>query len=689
MSLTTFGTRVGVSVGDPDRPTHVAVVREPETGATLRTKGKLYVLVEVDAKNGAARDVGREAAELLRDEYYYDQSAGIDISLRRAIRQANRRAHQKLRGGALHLACAVLCQNELYAARIGPAEVFLVRHARLFVPGETPGELLDYAYRSGGSSSPALGQQADVLATVWRERAEPGDTLLLAGGRAAESLGGESLKNAALTLHPAAAARQLHDRFLAEGGRGAEALLVVELSPTSGAAPRVRPEPTAAAMPDPEVTVIADRIREGLDGAWARRPRLGNAFGGLLGSLAQPLGVVIATLRELVPHARLPLPRATETASFRAARRRRMTVVLAALLILVAGGILATAYTDFAESSARASVNLSLLRAEQEIAAARAAAEKTPPDVSVARDRLNAAELFVAEAVATGRADDERVAAIGSQIADLREKLTLVIADFAKVDPKSAPVAIDFTRNGFFVTDHGAAKLWWVERSGQVSSIGGRGVLAIGAPKLLATLADTQYMMDDVGRLWRFDSRGIREVNIRDRQFREPVDIAVFINNLYVLDRANGQVWKYEPSADGNYNGAAIAFLAQPLGPGIARSIAVDTDVWVTTDEGQLMRFRRAGGSVTASRVDFAIRWSGEALRPTIVQAREEENWIYVLDPNARRVAQLQRDGREVTRIALPTELEPAIGFALIQGPSGNVVVSLHGTRLARTETSR
>jgi hypothetical protein len=451
----------------------------------------------------------------------------------------------------------------------------------------------------------------------------------------------------------------------------------------------VRPEPTAAAMPDPEVTVIADRIREGLDGAWQRRPRLGTAFGGVLGSLAQPLGVLIATLRELVPHARPPLPRATETASFRAARRRRMTVVLAALLILVAGGILATAYTDFAESSARASVNLSLLRAEQEVAAARQAAERTPPDVSIARDRLNAAEAFLAEASATGRADEDRMTALREQIAELREQVTAVMADFSKADPKSAPAVMDFTRQGFYVTDPGAAKFWGVAPTGQISPLGGTGFMGMSTPRLVATLADSVYLMDDARRLWRFDSRGIREVNIRDRQFREPVDIAVFINNLYVLDRANGQVWKYEPSADGNYNGAAIAFLAQPLGPGVARSIAVDTDVWVTTDEGQLMRFRRPGGSVTASRVDFAIRWSGEALRPTIVQAREEENWIYVLDPNARRVAQLQRDGREVTRIALPTELEPAIGFALIQGPTGNVVISLHGTRLARTQTSR
>src|SRR5207245_11061530 len=43
----------------------------------------------------------------------------------------------------LHCACAVVVNNELYAARIGTAQVFLVRRARLFLPGDEPGELAD------------------------------------------------------------------------------------------------------------------------------------------------------------------------------------------------------------------------------------------------------------------------------------------------------------------------------------------------------------------------------------------------------------------------------------------------------------------------------------------------------------------------------------------------------------------
>ena len=44
---------------------------------------------------GAA--IAREVADLAKQEYFYDLSAGIEVSLRRALRQANRRAAQRLK----------------------------------------------------------------------------------------------------------------------------------------------------------------------------------------------------------------------------------------------------------------------------------------------------------------------------------------------------------------------------------------------------------------------------------------------------------------------------------------------------------------------------------------------------------------------------------------------------------------
>lgn len=682
-----YATKVGVSVGDGDRPAHVAVLREPSTGETLRTKGRLYILVEVAGRDGSAREAALEAAEVIRDEYYYDRSAGIEVSLRRAILQGNRRARMKLRGvdAGLHLACVVLCRSEAYAARVGAAEVFLVRRARLFVPGAFPGELTDYAYRGSTSPPPPFGSQSDLLVSVWREQIEMGDVLLLAGTRTVEELGAEPLKSAAVTLHPSAAARQLAERFHSQGGKGHEAVVVVEV------APRVAMRGEAVRMEEVEVEDLAERIRERIDAVWRRRPRVGGAIAATLGVFARPLAVVLAVVLAFLPRKVPPLPRAADVAALRAARRRRVTAVLSVVLVLISGAVLYLAYVDYQDAREIAVAAQAITRAEQRVAAARAAASKTPPDASAARIQLEAAEVALAEAERAPKADRRRMGELRATIAGLREKLTSVVADLAKADAKSRATSLDYNQNGLYVADAGATKLWRVLLEGDVRLLAQKGQEGLGTPSLIATFGDVVYALDDQGRLFRYEGDRRREVTLREKVAKEPVDMSFFatgpVPNLYVLDRATGQVWKYEPSADGQYALPPIAFLAQSLPPGSVRSLAVDQDVWVVTDEGQLLRFRRQGGAATASRLEFTVRWSGGTPRLSAVQARENQRNVYVLDAAARRVIQVSRDGRELERIALPAELPEPTAFVVIEEQS--LVLSLHGTRIARTDFPR
>ena len=157
--VTKLGSTAELRPGAPD----VILASEPTLGATLRTKGRFYFLCEVARQHGTSSgsDIAREVADLARQEYYYDLSAGIEVSLRKALRQANRRAAQRLRDQrgrlTLHCACAVVVNNELYAARIGEAHVFLVRRARLFLPGDEPGELVTLVMHETSSSMGSSG----------------------------------------------------------------------------------------------------------------------------------------------------------------------------------------------------------------------------------------------------------------------------------------------------------------------------------------------------------------------------------------------------------------------------------------------------------------------------------------------------------------------------------------------------
>ena len=82
-----------------DSPDTLVVV-EPSVGSVARSKGHLYLLVTSRISSRHALEATRLAAETIRNEYYYDESAGIRVCLQKAIATANKRlAHQADRLG--------------------------------------------------------------------------------------------------------------------------------------------------------------------------------------------------------------------------------------------------------------------------------------------------------------------------------------------------------------------------------------------------------------------------------------------------------------------------------------------------------------------------------------------------------------------------------------------------------------
>src|SRR5258708_1378289 len=123
----------------PDSPDTLVVV-EPSVGSVARSKGHLYLPVTSRISSPHALEATRLAAETIRNEYYYDESAGIRVCLQKAIATANKRlAHQADRlglksvdgGGPIRVGVAVVRGNEMYVATVGPAEAYLIRQAHL------------------------------------------------------------------------------------------------------------------------------------------------------------------------------------------------------------------------------------------------------------------------------------------------------------------------------------------------------------------------------------------------------------------------------------------------------------------------------------------------------------------------------------------------------------------------------
>jgi len=684
-----FATKVG-STADVRRGADVILVHEPDTGATLRTKGRFYFLTEAPSGSNGARELARELADLVRDEYYYDLSAGVEVSLRKALRNANRRATQRIkeiRGApVLHCACAVLVGKELYASRIGASQVFLVRHARLFTPGEEPGEMADFVHRTTTRHAASLGAEPDLLPAIWRQTIEPGDTVVLAAGAVVDGLGADTLKNAAVTLHPRAAAEHLRNRFVAEGLVGSDSALLIEISVASGAGSRVASAP--AQISTLSEVAAAETIRSRLDWIWRRRPKIGTAAKAVATPAATAVTKSVAIGLELLPRKGAPLPRGPDTARQRRARQRRVTTILAAALLAITVAIAGLVLRDYEANQVVADYRVMVQRVEEDIASARRLLTQQRPDPERAKERLAAARTSIEVAAGSSAAEPGRLAAFRDEIVTIQDRIANVSIDLARLSPGAKPAQLAATANGLYAADPGAGRLWRIYgdpvETGVVLQKGQRNV---GAPVAVATQDDVVYSIDDQRRVWKAQGNTITDVTPPDTdKWKSVTGLAVFVGNIYVLDAQSGQVWKHEPEGSGRF-GSAVPFVSTAYPPNSLRAVAVDGDVWLVTVPGEIQRLRRQGLATAASRIEFSPRWEGEPIRASAIQALESQRSIYVVDETSKRVVRVGRDGRENARFALPADLPPPAAFYVSEGQQ--LAYTIHGSKLAVTDLSR
>ena len=683
---TTVGSTTDVRAGSD-----TIVVSEPEVGATLRTKGRFYFLCEVIPPGRQGAEIAREISELARQEYYYDLSAGIEVSLRKALRDANRRAAAKLRDQrgriALHCACVVIVDNTLYAARIGGTGIFLVRRARLFLPGDDPGELADFVHRTTTRVAEALGTETDLLPTVWKQGIEPQDTIILAGGGLVDRLGAEALLNAAVTLHPRAAASHIHDRFVAEGGTGGDPAVFIEIAVAAGAAPRLAP-PAQKTRPAEEV-VIAESIRSRIDSVWRHRPRIGRAVSAASAPAVTVAAKSIAVGLELLPRRQPRLGRVDQHARARGARQQRITSLLALALLattLIIGGLVVR---DYQSNQVKNDYRIVVLAVRSDLTSAEGLIDRKPPDPDKARQRLDSARLRITQAATSPAADRTELAQLQERVAALADRLANVLIDLAQVPGGTGAkiTSLTATVNGLYAADPGSGRLWRVSGDPGIAGVVlEKGKAGVGAPIAVAASDAALLSIDDQRKVWRAEGDGIFEITPPDRdKWKSVTAIASFVGNLYVLDAQSGQLWKHEEQ-NGKL-GPATAYLAQALQPNTVRSVAVDGAVWIVTTNGDLLRFRRTGVATAAAREDFVPRWQGEPVRATAVQAVDGQRSIYLLDAPGRRIVQLGRDGREVARFSLPAELPEATAFYVSEAL--RTAYTTHGSKIAATDLSR
>src|SRR5918992_2359252 len=133
-------TRIGLPSAD-ERPADafdLVAFEEPAVGALARTKGSLFVVAQLTGGNAQLAKAAREAIDALTHDYYYDLSAGVLVSLSKALGAANRRLYHQRRRLAIprrsgvSIVVLVIRGREAHVAKLGPASAVIVRDGKMY-----------------------------------------------------------------------------------------------------------------------------------------------------------------------------------------------------------------------------------------------------------------------------------------------------------------------------------------------------------------------------------------------------------------------------------------------------------------------------------------------------------------------------------------------------------------------------
>jgi hypothetical protein len=670
----------------PDSPDTVVVV-EPSVGSVARSKGHLYLLVTSRVPGHRAHEATRLAAETIRNEYYYDESAGIRVCIEKAIALANKRlTHQRDRlglghaadpGGPIGVGVAVVRGNELYVATVGPAEAYLIRQARL--------STLPDPHRERGL--PTAGIEPDV----WRGEITVGDSLVLISPNVVARLGPEELKDAMVTLHPQSAMEHLHHRFVAAEGSGSDGAVAFEATEVAATTRQrtlvpVRPAEPLAGAPDRSPIPLADPVVGGVAavtaGASKARSAAGTAF-----------ERAVYRLQELVLPRRRTAHRRVTPITARRESQRRAAVALLAFIVVVFG--LGLGVYLFAPRGPNPGEVVSSANAGQralETARANLARVFGPGVDLVANNPSQAEELLTEAYRELDRAREAGVAertirSIEEDVVAGLDRLYRMITvedrvvfqfDPAAETPADLVAMVRGPDNGPYVLDGATNTVWRVNlRERTATAVIREGTEAAGAvagtPRLLTRGGPDLLILDANNVLWRWrpasdDGRGTTtrvRINGAAEWGTDVVAIGTYLQDadrglyrFYLVDPSLEQIRSYSPAADGGgFPASANDWLNSTRDVSGTTSLYIDGDIYLAAD-GEAVRFN-AGASDGWTPQDPGDAILRSAPRYTLLASTTEqrEGPIYAYDPENERVLAFDKsdpDGAFIEQYRLP-----------------------------------
>lgn len=216
--------------------------------------------------------------------------------------------------------------------------------------------------------------------------------------------------------------------------------------------------------------------------------------------------------------------------------------------------------------------------------------------------------------------------------------------DLRLAKPNFIASKVIFTAPNAYFLDIGLAEIVVLNTSNkEVSTISIKPELAI---KDLTLVGKNLFLLGNGLYKVKVGETEVTKVKDADEVTKEPGLIASFGDFLYVLSPVKKNIYRYEQT-DGKYGEPKSWLKIQPdLDFSKILSWAIDGEVWLTSTEGKLYRFR------TGKLSDFPVVGLPEEFNSSVmVFGTAESKNVYLLEAKKHRLVVLDKDGKFVKEI--------------------------------------
>lgn len=214
-----------------------------------------------------------------------------------------------------------------------------------------------------------------------------------------------------------------------------------------------------------------------------------------------------------------------------------------------------------------------------------------------------------------------------------------VFLDLALVRPNTYGEKMDMHGNTLVVLDTASKVILSINLDSKASEIIGGGQFFSGV-KSASIYAERAFVISDSGIIEiAVKGKTSKVVVDKDPEWGEIVDMTVFGGNLYLLDRGQKEIFRYQ-TGDGSFD-SRQRWLGEGVFPDLsqAKSLAIDGDVWVLNGDS-VLRFRRG------VQENFVLSGFDDKLSDAVsLYTDSDVDNLYVLDRGNGRIVVFDKNG--------------------------------------------